>query len=160
MFITHLLLLLSCDCELMLLLTTFSLFSACIGMLFLNLKLLSVFLLTNILNFLTCLSLILWNLSSLTLSMNLLHLSKSVVLVTRDASLNLLLLMVFSSASIVLSMHLTLSCKSYFSAFCIIFLAPWLIFTARWPKSHTDQDNALTIAPKCKSPVISVVAVP
>ena len=124
MFITHLLLLLSCDCELMLLLTTFSLFSACIGMLFLNLKLLSVFLLTNILNSLTCLSLILWNLSSLTLSMNLLHLSKSVVLVTRDASLNLLLLMVFSSASIVLSMHLTLSCKSYFFLLFVLFSLP------------------------------------
>ena len=45
---------------------------------------------------------------SLTLLMNLLHLSNSVVLVTRDASLNLLLLMVLPFASIVLLMYLTL----------------------------------------------------
>ena len=73
------------------------------------LQLFLLFLLFKMLNVLTCLSLTLPYLSSLTLSMNLLQLSRSVVLVTIDANLDLLLLMVFTVASIVLLMHLTLS---------------------------------------------------
>ena len=85
------------------------------------LQLLLLFLLFNMLNFLTCLTLTLPYLSSLTLLMNLLHLSNSVVLVTMDANLDLLLLMVFIVASVVLLIHFTLPCNSCLSAFSIIF---------------------------------------
>ena len=59
--------------------------------------------------------------------MNLLHLSMSVVLVTKDANLDLHLFILFPLSSMMGLMHLTLSCRSCFSAFCIISFAPLLI---------------------------------
>ena len=79
------------------------------------------------LNLFTCLSLILKNLSSLTLLMNILHWAVSVVLVTMDVNLDLLLFMLPPLCSIVTFIHLTLSCRRCFSAFHIISLAPLLI---------------------------------
>ena len=75
-------------------------------------------------NFLTCLSLTLLNLTPLTSSMNLLHLSRSPALVTKDASFALLLFTLLPLSSIVLLIHLTLSCSNCLSAFSMIFPVP------------------------------------
>ena len=83
-------------------------------------------LLWSIVNFLTCLALTLLYLSSLTFSMKSMHLSKS-PWVTMDANLALLWLPLLLLTSIVLFMHLTLSCSNCLSAYSIIFLALALI---------------------------------
>ena len=125
-FITHLLLVSTCDWELLLfLLSLLPTVLACIWLLWLDL--IWLLLLISMLNLFTCLFLILKNLSSLTLLMNLLHWSKSSVFITMDANLELLLFMLFPLCSIVTLMLLTLSCKICFSAFCIISFAPLLI---------------------------------
>ena len=59
--------------------------------------------------------------------MNLLHLFMFVVLVTMDANLDLHLFMLFPLSSMMALMDLTLSCRSYFSSFCIISFVPLLI---------------------------------
>ena len=138
---THLLLLLACNWLLLLfnLSELFALLPCPNLLLLMALLLLLLLLLIKLLNFLTCLSLTLPYLSSLTLSMNLLHLSGSVALVTMHTSLDLLLFMVFSLSSIVLLMHLTLSWSSCFFCFLYYFPGPLTKFAARWLKLDTNQ---------------------
>ena len=85
-----------------------------------------IVLLTKELSFLTCLSLTLVNLSSLTFSINLLHLCLSFVLVTLDTSSDFHLFMAFLLSFSVAFILLTLSYKSCFSALYIISLALFL----------------------------------